>query len=115
VENKSENKNVIVEYTHDRDLCKRMDNEVLLYFNQQATQDMLNRAINETQRGNISRATEILQQAQVFTHRIGNVQLTRSIGEAMEELKDTGRISPGSVKTVRAGSGHTVRIDDVTE
>jgi len=48
----------------------------------------------------------------LFTQRIGNIPLTRSIEAAMQELKEKGTISPGLIKTVRAGGGHTVRIDE---
>jgi hypothetical protein len=68
--------------------------------------------MRQTRVGNIAGATEALNQALLFTQKIGNIPLTRNIEAAMYELKEKGTISAGLMKTVRAGSGHTVRIED---
>jgi Ca-activated chloride channel family protein len=111
MEDRVEKTDVIVEYTADRDLCGWSDREVVTYFNQLTAQSLIEKAMSEAKTGDLVRATEALNQAQLFTQRIGNIPLTQSIGAAMEELKEKGTISPGLIKTVRAGSGHTVRIE----
>lgn len=111
LEDKVEKSDVIVQYTKDRDLCGKADKEVISYFNQLTAQSLIEKAVGETKIGNLSVATEALNQAQMLTQRVGNIPLTQSIETAMQELRDKGTISPGLIKTVRAGSGHTVRID----
>ena len=111
IEDNIEKTDAIVRYTGDHDLCGRIDREVIGYFNQINVQNLIEQAIKETKVGNIPEATQILAQAQVITQRIGNVVLTRSIEQATEELRKKGTISSGAMKTVRAGGGHTVRIE----
>jgi len=112
IEDRVEKTDVIVHYTADRDLCGQSDKEVITYFNQLNAQSLIEKAMRETKDGNLVAATQSLNQAQLFTQRIGNIPLTRSIEAAMQELKEKGTISPGLIKTVRAGGGHTVRIDE---
>jgi hypothetical protein len=88
-----------------------VDREVVAYFNQLSAQNLVEQAIKETKIGNISAATQILNQAQLITQRIGNVPLTKSIEQATQELKEKGMISSEAMKTVRAGSSQTVRIE----
>jgi hypothetical protein len=103
--------NVIVEYTGDHDLCGIVDREVIDYFNQINAQSLIEKAMKETKAGNIAGATQILNQAQLLTQRIGNAHLTRIIDGAVQEIKNTGGISSEAIKTVRAGSSQTVRIE----
>jgi hypothetical protein len=88
-----------------------VDREVVAYFNQLNAQNLIEQAIRETKVGNISAATQILSQAQLITQRIGNVPLTKSIEQATQELKEKGTISSEAMKTVRAGSSQTIRIE----
>ena len=101
---------VIVEFTGDHDLCGMVDREVIAYFNQINAQSLIEKAMKETKAGNIAAATQLLNQAQLLTQRIGNAPLTRIIDDAVQEIKNTGVISSGVMKTVRAGSSQTVRI-----
>jgi Ca-activated chloride channel family protein len=112
VEDRVGKSDVIIRYTGDRDLCGRADREVISYFNQLTAQSLTEEAMRQTRVGNIAGATEALNQALLFTQKIGNIPLTRNIEAAMYELKEKGTISAGLMKTVRAGSGHTVRIED---
>lgn len=105
--------NVIVEFTADNDLCGIVDREVVAYFNQINAQSLIEKAMKETKAGNIAAATQMLNQAQLLTQRIGNAQLTRIIDHAAQEIKNTGGISSEAMKTVRASSSQTVRIENV--
>jgi len=111
IEDRVVKSDVIVEYTSDRDLCGKVDREVVAYFNQLNVDKLIEQAIRETKVGNISAATQVLGQAQLITQRIGNVALTKSIEQATQELKEKGAISSEAVKTVRAGSSQTVRVE----
>jgi Ca-activated chloride channel family protein len=111
IEDRVVKSDVTVEYTNDRDLCGKVDREVVAYFNQLNVDKLIEQAIRETKVGNISAATQVLGQAQLITQRIGNVPLTKSIEQATQELKEKGTISSESIKTVRAGSSQTVRIE----
>lgn len=111
IEDKVVKSDIIVEYTSDRDLCGKVDREVVAYFNQLNAHNLIEQAIRETKVGNISAATQILGQAQLITQRIGNIPLTKSIEQARQELKEKGTISSEAMKTVRAGSSQTVRIE----
>ena len=106
---------VVVEYTHSKDRCGKVDKEVITYFNQLSVRSMLEKAMKETKSGNVVGATESLNQAKQFTQRIGNIPLTRDIDDALEELRQKGVISEGTIKTVRSGSSQTVRIDEEEE
>jgi Ca-activated chloride channel family protein len=112
IEDRVVKQDIIVQFTDDTDLCGQVDKEVISNFNQLMVQSMVAKATREAKDGNIPGATQALNQAHQFTQRIGNVPLTRNLEEAIEELKQKGVISPGMIKTVRAGSGHTVRIED---
>lgn len=112
IEGHTEECDVVVEYTADRDLSGRIDREVVNYFNQLNVESLINEAIQETRAGNVAAATKILTQAQMLTQKIGNVALTRSIGQASEELNEKGAMSSGAMKTMRVGASHTVKIDD---
>ena len=104
--------NVIVEYTDDRDLCSRIDREVIGYFNQLNVESLIGQAIENTRVGNVAEATRVLTQAQMLTQKLGNLSLTRSLTQATVELNERGTISPSITKTIRVGASHTVRIDN---
>jgi Ca-activated chloride channel family protein len=107
-----EQEDVMVEYTADRELCGQVDREVISYFNQLSAQKLIEQAIEETRAGNIEEAAESLSQAQAITEKLGNLPLTDSIEEALNELERKGVISEEGVKTIKAGSRQTVRIDE---
>jgi Ca-activated chloride channel homolog len=104
--------NVIVEYSPDAELCGRSDKEVIAYFTQLNAQNLVDKATRQTRDGNVSAATVTLNDALLLTRKAGNVPLTRQIESAIQELRTTGTISAEVMKTVKAGSGHTVKIED---
>lgn len=112
VKERTERYDVIVEYTKDRDLCGKFDREVIDYFNQLNVQNLISEATKEANAGNAAGATQKLTQAQMLTQRIGNVQMTRNLQQAMGDLEKKGTISAGAVKTIKAGSTHTVRVSE---
>ena len=112
IEDHTEECEITIEYTNNRDLCSKIDREVISYFNQLNVENLVNQAINETKVGNVAGATKILIQAQLLTQKIGNDSLTNSINQATVELNNKGGISPDIVKTMRVGSSHTVKIDN---
>jgi Ca-activated chloride channel family protein len=101
---------VVVEYTKDRDLCGKIDREVMGYFDQLLAQELVEQASKAAQAGNVADATQKLIQARTLTERIGNVAITQHIQQAVDELNRMGAISAGAQKTIRLGSTHTVRI-----
>lgn len=105
---------VIVEYTKDRDLCGRIDKEVIGYFDQLSAQQLVEQAAKAAQAGNVAAATQKLTQARVLTQRIGNVAMTQFLQQSIDELEKKGTISAGTQKTIRLGSTHTVRIQEPT-
>jgi hypothetical protein len=107
-----EKRTITVNYTDDKELCGIVDREVTSYFNQVNAQQLLEKAIEETKAGDMAAATESLTQAREITERLGNLPLTESIDEAVDELERKGAISSDSVKTIKAGSRKTVRIDE---
>jgi len=109
-----ERHDVVVEYTRDRDLCGKVDSEVMHYFNQMSVQGLVEEATRDAKAGNIAGATQKLAQAQMLTQRIGNVAMTVSLKQAMDELEKKGTISAGAVKTIRLGSTHTVRLEETS-
>ena len=105
---------VIVEYTKDRDLCGRIDKEVIGYFDQLSAQQLVEQAAKAAQAGNVAAATQKLTQARALTQRIGNVAMTQFLQQSIDELEKKGTISAGTQKTIRLGSTHTVRIQEPT-
>jgi hypothetical protein len=102
----------VVEYTKDRDLCGKIDREVMGYFDQLLAQELVEQASKAAQAGNAADATQRLLQAKSLTERIGNVPITQHLQQAIDELNRTGTISAGAQKTIRLGSTHTVRLKE---
>lgn len=103
---------VIVEYTKDRQLCGKVDSQVVSYFMQLNVQSLVEQATCKAKAGNVAGATQKLVQAHELTRRIGNVVMTTRLEQAMDELEKKGTVSAGTVKTIRLGSTHTVRIEE---
>jgi len=100
----------VVEYTKDRDLCGRVDREVMGYFDQLFAQDLIEQATRAAQGGDVVAATQRLVQARALTQRIGNLPMTQHLQQAIDDLEKGGAISAGAQKTIRLGSTHTVRL-----
>jgi Ca-activated chloride channel family protein len=111
IRDKVDKRDVIVEYTGDQSLCSIVDTEVLGYFNQLNTQDLVDKAITESKSGNTAEATKSLTQARDITERLGNIPLMESITEAITELNKDGVITADGLKTIKAGSRQTIRIE----
>jgi len=104
-------RDVFTEYTSDQSLCTQVDREVIGYFSQINAQKFIEQAIAETKQGNISDATRSLFEAQEITQRLGNLPLAENIKEAIKELGRSGTISENGIKTIKAGSRFTIRLD----
>jgi Ca-activated chloride channel family protein len=103
----------IVNYTNNPTLCSVVDREVITYFNQLNAQSLIEQAVRETRVGNIPGATQSLIRVQALTEKIGNINLTRNLEETIQELIQKGSISSDGIKTIRAGSRHTVKVDEL--
>jgi serpin B len=108
-----QNYSVTVEYTSYQELCGLVDQEVINYFNQINSQKLVEKAINETKRGDVAGATRSLTQAQEITRRLGNISLAEAIKIAKDELSQKGIISEEGLKTIKANSRFTVKIDPI--
>ena len=93
-------------------MCGRIDADVIGYFNQLNAQSLISKATRSAKDGNVPAATTALNEALLLTRKAGNVPLTRNIESALQELRTTGAISSGLSKTIKVGSGHTVKIED---
>jgi Ca-activated chloride channel homolog len=88
------------------------DQEVMGYIQQCNLGKMLEEAANLAN-SDPQKADQILQNAQRLTKRIGNERLTRSLGQAQDELRKTRNLSEETRKTVKMGSkGKTVKMSD---
>jgi Ca-activated chloride channel family protein len=103
---------IIVEYTNSADLCGSVDSEVISYFNQLNAQSLLEQAVEEALSGDADAAAKALTQAHHITDRLGNRPLSETIRQTIEELEQSGMLSADGVKTIKAGSRQTVRIDE---
>jgi Ca-activated chloride channel family protein len=112
IKDKVEEKDIIVEYTNSAELCGSADSEVIGYFNQLNAQRLVEQAVTEARSGNTTAATRALTQAHAITERLGNRPLTETIKQTMEELEQKGMLSADGVKTIKAGSRQTVRLDE---
>ncbi len=107
-----EKQGIFIEYTADPERCGQVNREVISYFNQINAQNLIKEAIHQTQVGNIDEATQSLSQARAITEKLGNLPLTTDIKEALDELEKKGVISAEGVKTIKAGSRRTVRVNE---
>jgi len=112
VEDRVETEKIIVEYTNSPELCGSVDREVIGYFNQLNAQSLIEQAVEEARAGNADAATRALTQAHAITDRLGNRPLTETIKQTVEELEQKGMLSADGVKTIKAGSRQTIRIDE---
>ena len=112
IEDRVEKSDVVVTFTEDAELCGRIDADVIGYFNQLNAQSLISKATRSAKDGNVPAATTALNEALLLTRKAGNVPLTRNIESALQELRTTGAISSGLSKTIKVGSGHTVKIED---
>jgi Ca-activated chloride channel family protein len=111
IEDNTCSRDVFMEYTSDQSLCTQVDREVIGYFSQINAQKFIEQAIAETKQGNISDATRSLFEAQEITQRLGNLPLAENIKETIKELGRSGTISENGIKTIKAGSRFTIRLD----
>jgi len=111
IKDKVETRDIIVEYTDSTDLCGSVDREVIGYFNQLNAQSLIEKAVEEARSGNTDAAAKALTQAHAITERLGNRTLTQTIQQTIEELEQKGMLSAEGVKSIKAGSRQTVRID----
>ncbi len=112
IKDKVETRDIIVEYTGSQDLCGSVDSEVIGYFNQLNAQGLVEQAVTEARSGNAAAAARSLTQAHAITERLGNRPLTQTIEQTIEELEQKGMLSADGVKTIKAGSRQTVRLDE---
>lgn len=101
--------NVVVQFVAGQ-MGAQVDQEVMGYVQQCNIGDMVKRATILADR-DPEQAEHLLQTAQKITQRLGNSSMTRSLGDARDELRKTRKISPERSKTIKMGSkGKTVRM-----
>lgn len=94
---------LVVEFTDDEALTAQVDPETMSYV-QQRNVDNLVRQATEQAKQNPEQARKTLQLARSMTQRLGNRGMTMALGAAEEELKSTGTIAIGTVKTIKLGA-----------
>lgn len=95
---------IFITFTSDEGAIARVDPEVLDYVQQKNVDQLVARATKLAAQGNADEARRTLQQAQGMTQRLNNANATRLLQGALEELNQTGTISEGTRRTLRAGS-----------
>ena len=94
--------NLFVELTTDEAAIAAVDGEVMGYVQQKNVDRMTQDAMRQA-KTNPVRAKQTLQAAVGMTKRLGNSAVTKMLSSALDELNQTGTISPKTIKTVRAG------------
>jgi Ca-activated chloride channel family protein len=89
-------------FTTDEAAVASVDAEVLGYVQQTNVDRMVQEAIRQATR-DAGQARKTLQIATGMTRRLGNAAMTRMLENALDELNNTGTISPGTRKTVALG------------
>jgi len=112
IKDKVETNDISIEYTNSPELCGSVDKEVIGYFNQLNAQNLIEQAVDEARSGNTDTAAKALAQAYAITERLGNRPLTQTIQQTIEELEEKGMLSSDGVKSIKAGSRQTVKIDE---
>src|SRR5205814_2249214 len=69
------------------------------------------RALEDVEAGNIQGATEKLQSAVTHLLSQGDLDLAQTVQQEIENLQKARALSPEGRKTIRFGSGQTVRLD----
>ncbi|BAS59504.1 von Willebrand factor type A [Leptolyngbya boryana NIES-2135] len=94
--------NLFVDFTLDEAAIATVDSEVLGFVQQKNLDRMVQEAVRLST-VDVARAQQTLQVAVGMTKRVGNAAVTKMLENALEELNQTGQISVGTAKTVRAG------------
>jgi Ca-activated chloride channel family protein len=102
-------KELFVTFTDDETAIAQVDPEVLDYVQQRNVDNQLARATRLLAQGKTQEARQILQAALQSTQRLNNPGQTRLLQNALEELNRTGTLSEGTRRTLRAG-GRTMTV-----
>lgn len=109
---------LVVEFTTDESLAAAVDAEVMGYI-QQRNIDNLVREATEQAKTNPEQAAKTLGLARSMTQRLGNRNMTVALGQAEDELRSSGTIKVGTVKTIKLGARtHTMKVsspDDIPD
>lgn len=104
---------VYIEYTDDAEALRRAlpDAEVLEYVQQAQVQSLTNEASRAT---DPKVAKEKLRQAHNITRSLGNPAMERSLTQALNDLEQSGRISPETVRRCVSDARNTTRLSQFT-
>lgn len=103
---------IVAEFTADESAVTIVDMEVLGYVQQKNVDALVQDAVSQSG-ADAPRARRTLQQALQLTQRVRNAPLTQMLQGAIDELDKTGRISPGTRKSVSLNNRtKTVKIGD---
>lgn len=89
--------------THDPEIAREVDDEVLGYVEQRNIENLIRRALTEAKTDPV-RAQQTLQMIKSITQRMGNPNVTAILDRAIQELAATQRLSPSVTKTLVVGT-----------
>ncbi|MGB9878123.1 MAG: hypothetical protein ACPLPS_10180, partial [bacterium] len=102
-------KELYVSFVTDETLIAQVDPEVLDYVQNKNVDNLILKATQLASQGKTAEARQTLQMAIGVTQRLNNPGLTQILNNALNELDKTGKISPDTTKTIRAG-GRTMTV-----
>lgn len=104
---------VYIEYTDDADALRRAlpEAEVVEYVQQAQVQSLTNEA---SRAADPKVAEEKLRQAHNITKALGNPAMERSLTQALNDLEQSGRISPETVRRCVSDARNTTRLSQFT-
>ena len=108
--NKKVTHQVKIEYTTDEQKTHYIDQEVMGYVTQYQATKLITEA-TRIQNTNPTQATKLLEDAELLTKQIGNIEATRLINQAKQQLQQQGQLSEDVTKMLKVESRtHTKKV-----
>lgn len=98
---RTEETTLIVDYTMNQNEASITDREVMHYIQQLKVVDGFKQIVELTKRGDIEKATQILEQSRKTVTLTNNQELAKTIEMVGNELRKTGKLSNETIKTVK--------------
>ncbi len=102
---------IMMSFTQDAFQAQQVNPRVMNIVEKVTAFKLQTRALQEAEAGNIANATQQLRAAHTILLSQGDAELAKTVRLAADELEKQNKLSSEAQKTIRFGSGKTVRLD----
>jgi Ca-activated chloride channel family protein len=102
---------IMMSFTQDAFQAQQVNPRVMNIVEKVTAFKLQTRALQEAEAGNIANATQQLRAAHTILLSQGDTELAKTVRLAADELEKQNKMSSEAQKTIRFGSGKTVRLD----